>query len=172
MELKTDRIYLVPITEKDTEMVLRWRNSDLVKQRFIYREDITPEEHKTWLETKVYAGKVAQFIIYVRETDQPIGSVYMQSIDHIHKNAEYGIFIGEAEAHGHGYGTDAAKLAILYAFEELKLHKLYLRVISDNEWAIRSYQNAGFEIESIMRDEIYVDGKFRDVTRMAILNEA
>jgi RimJ/RimL family protein N-acetyltransferase len=112
MELKTERIYLRPIEEGDTEMVLRWRNSPDVKKYFIYREDITPEEHGRWLEEKVKTGKVAQFIIYLREGNIPVGSVYMQSIDHKHKNAEYGIFIGEAAARGHGCGTDAARLAV------------------------------------------------------------
>ena len=172
MDLKTDRIYLRPITDADTEMVLNWRNSAVVKQRFIYRKDITPEAHQTWMDTKVKTGKVAQFIICLQAPHKPIGSVYMQNIDHTHKNAEYGIFIGEADELGKGYGTDAAKLAVRYAFEELKLHKLYLRVLADNERAIRSYQHAGFEIEAIMKDEIYLDGKFCDVTRMAIIQEA
>lgn len=171
MELRTDNIYLRPITREDTEMVLRWRNSAAVKQYFIYRKDITPEEHLNWLETKVQTGKVAQFIICLRENDLPIGSVYMQSIDHVHKNAEYGIFIGEEAARGKGCGSDAAKLAVQYAFEELQLHKLYLRVISDNQRAIRSYEHAGFVVEGVMRDEIFVDGKFCDVTRMAIIRE-
>ncbi|MBE6690164.1 MAG: UDP-4-amino-4,6-dideoxy-N-acetyl-beta-L-altrosamine N-acetyltransferase [Ruminococcaceae bacterium] len=171
MELYTENIYLRPITEADTEMVLRWRNSEAVKQYFIYRQDITPAEHLNWLETKVKTGKVAQFIIYMRENDMPIGSVYMQSIDPVHKNAEYGIFIGEHVALGKGCGTDAAKLAIRFAFEELGLHKLYLRVISDNQRAIRSYEKAGFEIEGVLKDDIFVDGKFCDVTRMAIIRE-
>ena len=169
MELKTERIYLRPIEEGDTETVLRWRNSPDVKKYFIYREDITPEEHGRWLREKVQKGKVAQFIIYLCEGDIPVGSVYMQSIDHKHKNAEYGIFIGEEAARGHGCGTDAARLAIKYAFDVLGLHKLYLRVFSDNERAIRSYERAGFVTEGVMRDDVCIDGKFYDVTRMAIL---
>jgi len=51
------------------------------------------------------------------------------------------------------------------------LHKLYLRVISDNQRAIRSYEKAGFEIEGVLKDDIFVDGKFCDVTRMAIIRE-
>lgn len=171
MELSSEKIYLRPITETDTEMVLRWRNSDMVKQRFIYRKDISPIEHQEWLDTKVKTGKVAQFIIYIRESDVPIGSVYLQNINFVHKNAEYGIFIGETEALGHGFGTEAAKLVIRYAFEQLGLHKLYLRVISDNERAIRSYERAGFAVECVMRDEIFVDGGFCDVTRMSIIQE-
>ena len=171
MELKSDKIYLQSISEKDTTMVLRWRNSDIVKQRFIYRLDITPEEHQRWLDNKVKTGEVVQFVIYLLENGKPIGSVYLQNVDYVHKKAEYGIFIGEKEALGKGYGTDAAKLVIRYAFEEMGLHKLYLRVISDNEYAIRSYRRAGFETESVMRDEIFVDGHYQDVTRMAIIQE-
>lgn len=171
MELKTDRIYLRPITEADTEMVLRWRNSDLVRQRFLYRKEITPADHMVWLKTKVYTGQVAQFIIYITETNKPIGSVYIQNINHTHKNAEYGIFIGEPDALGQGYGTDAARLAIRYAFEELELHKLYLRVIADNHQAIRSYQRAGFTVECVLNDEVYIEGEFCDIVRMAIISE-
>ena len=169
MELSSEKIYLRPITEADTEMVLRWRNSDFIKERFIYRKDISPAEHQKWLDTKVKTGKVVQFIICVRESDMPIGSVYLQNIDPVHKNAEYGIFIGETSALGQGFGTDAAKLAVAYGFQELGLHKLYLRVISDNARAIASYKRAGFVVECEMRDEIFVDGRFRDVTRMAII---
>lgn len=171
MDLSTDKIYLRPITLEDTEMVLRWRNSDAVKQYFIYREDITVADHLSWMETKVKTGKVCQFIIYFKETDMPIGSVYLQSIDHVHKNAEYGIFIGETDALGKGCGKDAAKLAIEYAFEVLDLHKVYLRVLDNNKRAIRSYENAGFEVEGVMRDEVFVGGKFYDVVRMAVLRK-
>lgn len=171
MELRTDRVYLCPITEQDTEMVLRWRNSEFVRQYFIYRDELTAAEHQNWLEQKVKKGKVAQFIIFSLEDNKPVGSVYIQNIDLIHKNAEYGIFIGEEEVTGKGYGTDAAKLIIKYAFENLGLHKLYLRVLSDNERAIRSYLHAGFEVEGTMRDEVLLDGQFVDVTRMAVIAE-
>lgn len=171
MELKTDTIYLRPITEEDTEMVLRWRNSKMVKQYFIYRKNISPEEHRNRLIAQGKAKKLHQFILCVATTDRPVGSVYLQNISATHKNAEYGIFIGEQDALGQGYGTAAAKLILQYAFKVLGLHKVYLRVLSDNGRAIRSYENAGFRVEGILRDEIFEDGVFRDVTRMSILRE-
>lgn len=171
MELCTNAIYLRPIEAEDTAKVLKWRNSEEVKRHFIYRVDITPEEHQKWLDTKVKTGKVYQFIIHTKETGNPVGSVYIQSVDLTHKNAEYGIFIGEPEAKGKGYGTDAAKLMIQFAFEELKLHKLYLRVLTDNVRAIHSYEKAGFKTEGVLIDEIFVDGRFHDITRMSIIRE-
>lgn len=171
MELCTEKIVLRPITDEDTELVLMWRNNPQVKQYFIHREDITPEEHRNWLNTSIYTGKAYQFIILLRDSGLPIGSVYIQSINNVHKSAEFGIFIGESAVNSKGCGTDAAKLMIHFALEELGLHKLYLRVLADNQRAIRSYEKAGFVSEGVMRDEIYVDGRFRDVTRMSIIRE-
>lgn len=170
MELKTEKIYLRPITAEDTEMVLRWRNSDGVKKYYLYRKDITPAEHGKWLAEKVGKGLVYQFIIVTRDSDTPIGSVYIQHIDRDNRNAEFGIFIGEDAALGHGYGTEAARLIVRFAFCELGLHKLYLRVLSDNIRAIRSYARVGFSTEGDMKDEVCIDGKFYDVTRMSILH--
>lgn len=171
MDLSTDKIYLRHITLEDTEMVLRWRNSDLVKQYFIYREDITADEHINWMQTKVKTGKVCQFIIYLKESNMPIGSVYLQSIDDVHKNAEYGIFIGDVDALGKGYGSDAANLALEYAFDVLKLHKVYLRVLNNNDRAIKSYEKVGFKVEGILKEEIFIDGDYIDVVRMAVVKE-
>ena len=169
MVLTGAKVYLRPIMIEDTDIVLRWRNSDAVKRYFIFREDITYEAHLNWLRTKVDVGKVVQFIITELETERPIGSVYLQNINPVLKNAEYGIFIGEQDALGKGYGTEAAQLILRYGFDALGLHKIYLRVLSDNERAIASYRHAGFVVEGLLKDEIFVDGKFCDITRMALI---
>lgn len=76
----------------------------------------------------------------LKDGDVPVGSVYIRDIDTTHHKGEYGIFIGEAEARGKGIGTRAAKLMTAYAFRELSLHRLFLRVFADNVRAIRSYE--------------------------------
>ena len=67
-----------------------------------------------------------------KNNDRPVGSVYFRDIDHDNKKAEYGIFIGEADAAGRGIGSETARLAADYARDVLKLHKLMLRVFADN----------------------------------------
>ena len=99
-----------------------------------------------------------------------MGSVYIRDIDRKNRKGEYGIFIGEADAAGKGYGTLAAKGAIAYARSELKLHKLFLRVFADNAAAVRSYEKAGFHREALLQDEIRnEDGSWRDLILMAVL---
>ncbi|MBE5867387.1 MAG: GNAT family N-acetyltransferase [Lachnospiraceae bacterium] len=166
-----DGIYLRLMREEDTEDIVRWRNSDAVRQRFIYRGIFTEETHRNWIRTMVEPGKVVQAMICESATDKAVGSVYIRDIDRTHSKGEYGIFIGEDSARGRGIGTAAARLMIRYAFEELGLHRLFLRVLADNVQAISSYEKAGFQREAYLREDVFLDGKYQDVILMAIINK-
>lgn len=163
-------IYLRLMDEKDTEDIIRWRNSEFVRRNFIYQKPFTKEGHENWIKTMIDTGKAIQFIICTK-AGRPVGSVYLRDIDHAHHKAEYGIFIGEKDALGCGYGTQAAKLMISYAFTRLKLHKLMLRVLAENKQAYRSYEKAGFVREAYLRDEVFLEGKYKDVIYMAVINQ-
>lgn len=166
-----EQIYLRPITMADTALIVKWRNTDRVRKNFIHQEAFTEEGHEAWMRTKVASGEVAQFIICERESGRPLGSVYFRNIDPLQKKAEYGIFIGEDGWAGKGIGTETARLAVDYARDVLKLHKLMLRVFADNIAAIKSYRHAGFVQEALLKDEIRQDGQYRDMVLMAVLFE-
>ncbi len=163
-------VYLRLMTYDDTDSIVNWRNKDSVRKNFIYQALFTRESHENWIRTKVETGDVVQMIICETASHLPVGSVYVRDIDHTHNKAEYGIFIGEDSARGKGYGTAAAKLMIRYCFEELKLHRLFLRVYAENQQAIRSYEKAGFEKEAYLRDDVCINGEYRDIVLMGILN--
>ena len=165
-----DSIYLRKITVEDTEQVLSWRNSKLVKQYFLIQDEIKKEDHLKWLKTKVETGKVEQFIIVEKSSERPIGSVYLQDIDRLHKKAEYGIFIGESNLQGKGYGTLAADMMLTYAFDTLGLHRVYLRVLETNQRAIRSYSKAGFIKEARLVDDVYINGEYHNIVIMGVIN--
>lgn len=166
-----ESIYLRPMTWEDTADIIRWRNGDAVRSCFLYQELFTEESHGRWVKDKVETGLVVQMIICDRSTNQGLGSVYIRDIDHQHHKGEYGIFIGEPEARGRGIGTRAAKLMIQYGFQELGLHKIFLRVYAENGQAIRSYEKAGFIQEAYLKDEVLIDGRYRDMILMAVFGE-
>ena len=109
-------------------------------------------------------------MICEEETGRAVGSVYFRDIDETHHKAEYGIFIGEKDALGKGYGTEAARKMIAYGFDTLHLHKIMLRVLAENTAARRSYEKAGFHQEAYLKDEVYLERQYKDVILMAIIN--
>lgn len=163
-------IYLRPMNDEDTDLIVNWRNQDSVRKNFIYQALFTRESHLNWVRTMVDTGKVVQMMICLAEGDVPVGSVYLRDIDEQHRKAEYGIFIGEAAARGKGAGTAAARLMLGYGFKELELHKIFLRAYADNMQAIKSYEKAGFVREAYLKDEVCIDGRFRDMVLMAAWN--
>lgn len=165
------QIYLRPMTEEDTDRIVAWRNQPSVKNYFIYQADFTREGHLHWLHEVVEKGHACQMIICDKAEDTPLGSVYIRDIDRTHHKGEYGIFIGEEAARGRGIGTEAAKLMLAYGFEELGLHRIYLRVLADNKQAIRSYEKAGFVQEGFLHDDVCINGKYVDIVWMAAVKD-
>lgn len=97
---RDDFIYLRLMNAEDTDLIVKWRNSDAVRKRFIYQKLFTRQSHEEWIEKMVNTGKVVQMIICLKEDDAPVGSVYIRDIDQVHHKGEYGIFIGEETARG------------------------------------------------------------------------
>lgn len=167
--LTGENVTLRPITYRDTDLVVAWRNNERVRRNFIYRGMFTREIHLHWMDTMVCDGDVIQYII--EHDGVPIGSVYFRDIDKKNRNAEFGIFIGEDSAVGRGFGTEAAKLFIDYGFSALNLHRISLRVLPHNKRAIHVYKKIGFMEEGFFRDLVTLDGSWSDVIFMAILNQ-
>lgn len=170
------RVWLRPMTVEDTEKIVVWRNKDFVRKNFIYQEFFTKEGHLSWIRDQVETGHVVQFIICLSDGRQ-IGSVYFRDIDREKGTAEYGIFIGEEDALGCGYGTETAREALAYAFTELKLQKVFLRFLEDNIGAMMSYEHAGFRLmdrrETVMMEQGERVIRFMEIDRSGwFANEA
>ncbi len=153
--------------EGDYPLIVKWRNTDRVRNNFIYREDFTLEGQRSWQENYIDTGKVVQFIICENDKAyRPVGSVFLRDIDRENKTAEYGIFIGEDDAVGKGYGNEAADLATMYAAKEMGLKKLILRVFKFNTPAIKSYEHAGFSKTEDLPMVLCSDGQKDDMILM------
>lgn len=100
-----------------------------------------------------------------------IGHARLHSVDEADRRARYAIGIFDPSAWGHRYGTRATKLVLRYAFEELSLHHVDLRVLAYSRRAIACYTATGFRREGIEREAAYIGGRGHDDVIMSILEQ-
>ena len=113
------------------------------------------------------------FFFHIRtlSDDRLLGSIDV-AVDHwSHGEGWVGIDIGERDEWGKGYGTDAMRVMLRYAFAELNLQRVSLNVFEYNPRAIRSYEKCGFVLEGRRRQALNRDGRRWDLIHMGILRE-
>lgn len=165
-----DGISLRSIAAEDTDNIVMWRNNPNIKRNFIYQEDFTNEKHMQWLNNKVLTGECVQFIIHDIESNKDIGSAFLRDIDKVNKKAEYGFFIGDVESQNKGIGTKTTKMIVEYGFNELGLHKIFARILSFNQISLGSFKKAGFSVDGIFKDDVYINEEYHDVVFVSVIN--
>ena len=107
--------------------------------------------------------------IHEASTDRLVGSCAFSQLDADNGSALYHITIGEKDAWGQGFGTEATQLMLDHAFGTLGLHRIALFVFEFNERAIRAYRRCGFLVEGRARESIWRDGRWWDEVAMSVL---
>lgn len=79
-----------------------------------------------------------------------------------------GIGMGDPAYRGRGYGTDAMRLALRYAFNELNLERMTLQAVDYNARAIRSYEKVGYALVGTEREWDLRDGQRSGIVTMTI----
>jgi RimJ/RimL family protein N-acetyltransferase len=128
-----------------------------------------PEEIERFFTARALGTESLALAVHVRDTNRLIGTCALSQLDSDNGSALYHITIGEKDAWGHGYGTEATRLMLDHAFGTLALHRIGLSVFSFNERAIRSYQSCGFVVEGRAREAIWRDGRWWDEISMSVL---
>lgn len=104
-------------------------------------------------------------------TDKFIGTCGFYNPYEIYHRWETRFMLVDPEAVGKGVGLEVCNMVTDYGFLKLNAHKLWLGVNSENLVAIKCYMNSGYKIEGVLKDDLYVNGKYVDAYRMAILRK-
>jgi diamine N-acetyltransferase len=96
-----------------------------------------------------------------------IGCTGLRELDFRDRNCEWGIWIGPPSRWNQGFGTEACRLATAYAFRELGMEKVYLKVYETNPRGLRAYQKAGYRIEGTLPRDHWWEGGFTTSHLMA-----
>jgi RimJ/RimL family protein N-acetyltransferase len=73
-----------------------------------------------------------------------IGTTAVTQVDAVASSCLFRIVIGEKQAWGHGFGTDATRLVVAEVFERMGLQRVKLEVFDHNPRARKSYEKVGF----------------------------
>ena len=132
---------------------------------------------QTWEMTEEYLrerldGAVGgvHFAIAEPEKLRYLGEISLTGIDAVARKARLTVVL-KPECQGQGYGTEAVRLMVRYAFDYLNLERVSLSVQANNPRAVRAYEKAGFRREGRLRREFYRAGEYVDVLVMGILRE-
>jgi len=178
--LKSTHISLSPINLDDLPDLYAWINDrDQVLMNKPY-SPIHEGQHRDWFDAMHQRNDVIIFGIRLIKTEDSspdsvigplIGTCQLHSINYVHRSAELQIRIGDISAQGMGYGTEATRLLLDFAFRDLNLHRVSLHVFANNEQAIRMYEKSGFVREGVMRKMAHINGIYVDALLMGILRE-
>jgi RimJ/RimL family protein N-acetyltransferase len=166
------RVSVGPFVPEDCAAVFCWMN-DVAAARldFAYRP-VDMMAHQQWWQG---LGKDPSKVVFaIRKLCEPviIGFVQIGAMNSVHRSAEIGIRIGEEKNRGHGYGTEALRLAVDFCWNHLNLNRVQLTVFNHNVRAIAASQAAGFRREGRMRRAAFIGGGWVDLIMMAALRPA
>ncbi len=166
-----ERVRLRGIEREDLPTFVRWFNDPEVRQYLMMYEPMSMAKEERWFEEMLERKNDFVFAIEAQIGEQWvfIGNVGLHRIDWKNRTAMFGIALGEKAYWGQGFGTDATRTMLRFAFEELNLHRVELEVFDFNPRAMRSYEKAGFRHEGTRRQALFRHGRYHDVHLMSIL---
>lgn len=115
------------------------------------------------------AGIDEVYFLLCRE-GEPVGFEWLFHVDDGAGRAEVAGWIAD-EAQGKGYATDGLELAVKYAFDDRRLHKLVARVFEWNDASKRVLEKVGFEEEARLSEHFYIDGEYVDTHMYGLLED-
>lgn len=164
-------VALGPVSRDLIPRFQRWINGfgSQVRVGFPAPGPVTAEFEEGWYESISTGSDRNTFVIRERETMAAIGSTALHGVDMRHRNATFGIMIGDPDARGKGYGTETARLMLDYGFTVLGLHSINLTVAGFNIAGQKAYANAGFKECGRIRERIRFGGQWWDQILMDCL---
>ena len=169
-KIEGEKVYLSPINLDDYELYVKWLNNPRITQYLDCNDSlITLSKEKELLEK--IANEEFSFAIIKKEDDTLLGNVGVTKIDYKNGRATLGIFIGDEDNLSKGYGSEAIKLLIDFAFKEIRLHNIALTVFANNPRAIKAYTKCGFVEYGRRHEAIYHNGEYIDLIYMEIINK-
>lgn len=163
-----ERVYLSPINPEDYKIYTKWINDpDVSRNIGSNHQNFSLTKEKEFLE--IICKNDTNFAIIAKDSGLLIGNIGTHTIHEVNRNCEIGIFIGDSEYRGKGYGSEALSIFMDHMFNQINMNSISLLAFEYNKRAIKCYEKLGFKLVGKMRQNKYLDGEYHDTLIMDIL---
>lgn len=171
MIFESPRIMFRKMTTDDSELYHVWRNDmEVMQSTNPYLDLYDMEETKDFVSNVILSSNTSKsYMILDKKSGTPIGITSLIHIDLKNRHAECILDIGEKRYWGKGFGSEAISLLLDYAYLEMNLHRVALRVFSFNKKAMKLYEKLGFQHEGTSRQSLFRRGIWHDIIHMGML---
>lgn len=169
MNLKSERIYLRTLAETDAPVLLTNTQDKEIRYMTGTKSTFTLEQIQQHIKNINEDSSRYDFAICLNSNSKMIGELSILDIEQDNNKAGFRISMCSIELTGKGYGTEAIRLILKFVFEDLKLNRLQLEVLSHNKRGIKAYEKTGFRTEGILRESLNYNGNYSDEIIMSIL---
>jgi len=108
LNIEGDLVALGPLRREHILLYLRWINDfGTTRMLGVPPRPMTLEQETAWYEQAAVDDARISFTIYERATGRAIGNCGLHEVDLANRRTVVGIMIGEPDARGRGYGTEA-----------------------------------------------------------------
>ena len=159
-----EHVILRAFEREDAERCYRWMNDPSIVRTLKSRYPIAFQNEAEWLDRAMRANVTERHFAIERKDDRNhIGNASIHDIDWVSRSAAFGLFIGEPSAWNRGFGSDAIRTLVRFAFDEMNLQKLRIQIFDYNDRAKHVLEAQGFVQEGRLRREFYRDGDYHDI---------
>ena len=162
------KVLLGPVDTTHLEQFRKWRNNPNLRKYFREYRERSDEMQRRWFEKITTDKNQVNFSIREKSTGSLIGHCGLYYIDWRNRTAEFGIYLGNKNLRGKGYGSEALRQLCRYGFNELNLNRIWCEVYSNNK-SLDMYRHIGFVDEGILRQNYYCEGKYLDSYILSML---
>ena len=167
-----EHVILRAFEREDAERCYRWMNDPNIVRTLNARYHIAFQSELEWIERAMHTDVMERHFAIERKDDRShIGNASIHDIDWVSRRGWFGLFIGEPTAWNRGFGGDAIQTLVRFAFDEMNLEKLSIRVFDYNDRAKHVLETRGFVQEGCLKRDFYREGAFHDIVLYSVFRE-
>lgn len=169
--IQTKHLRLWPLEHQDLVKNYQWANDmELCRYAGALPLPRSLNDLEGWYNTTMSDPETSVFSIKLNDGAY-IGNIEIRNLDLRCANCELGIMIGQYDMRRKGYGQEAVIGLCSFIFQELRLHRITVRVLEYNDIALKLFQKCGFVLEGVERQSFWSQGQYWDVRVLGLLED-